>query len=97
MAEKTPQPKQDVATEEQVRHIPLYRVLLHNDDVNSMGYVVAVLQQVFHFDQHQAEVVMLEAHQTGVALCVIESLEQAEFHAEQLTSARLTATTEPEG
>ena len=97
MAEQSPQPNLDKTTEEQVRHIPLYRVLLHNDDVNSMGYVVTVLQQVFHFDQHHAEVVMLEAHHTGVALCVTEPLEQAEFHAEQLTSARLTATIEPEG
>jgi ATP-dependent Clp protease adapter protein ClpS len=40
---------------------------------------------------------MLEAHHTGVALCVIEPLELAEFRAERLTPARLTATIEPEG
>jgi len=31
---------------------------------------------------------MLEAHFKGVALCTIEPLEQAEFHAGLLTSAR---------
>lgn len=97
MAEQTPRPNLDVVTEEQVHHVPLYRVLLHNDNVNSMSYVVRVLQEVFHFDQHEAEVIMLEAHHTGVALCVTEPLEQAELHAGQLTSARLTATVEPEG
>ena len=97
MTGETVRPKLDVVVEERVHHLPLYRVLLHNDDVNYAQYVVKVLQEVFHFDQHEAEAIMLEAHQTGVALCVIEPLEQAEFHAGQLTSARLTATIEPEG
>lgn len=97
MAEQTEQPHLDVNTEEQVHHIPLYRVLLHNDDVNHARYVVKVLQEVFHRNQHDAEQIMLEAHSQGVALCVIEPLEKAEFHAERLTSAKLTATIEPEG
>lgn len=30
--------------------------------------------------------IMLEAHEAGVALIVVEPLERAEFHAEQVTS-----------
>ncbi len=96
MTEQTERPKLDVLTEEQVIHLPLYRVLLHNDDVNNMGHVVNTLQEVFHLNEGDAQTIMLEAHHTGVALCTIEPLEQAEFHAERLTSAGLTATIEPE-
>lgn len=77
-------------------HIPQYKVLLHNDDVNTMEHVVKVLMQVFKFSQAVCEQIMMEAHRTGVALCVIEPFEQAELHREQMTSFSLVATIEPE-
>ncbi len=76
--------------------IPLYRVLLHNDDINSMEHVVKALMRVFAFAQERAMQIMLEAHKTGVATCTVEPLEQAEFHREQLQSFSLTATIERE-
>lgn len=77
-------------------HIPLFRVLLHNDDVNTMEHVVKALMQVFKFKQEMCERIMLEAHRNGVALCAIEPLEQAELHRDQLVSFSLVATIEPE-
>ena len=88
----------DVLTEErtETRFAPLYRVLLHNDDVNDMSYVVRSLREVFRFGRMEATAIMLEAHTTGVALCKVEPLEPAEFHRDQLQACGLTSTIEPE-
>lgn len=77
-------------------HIPLYRVLLHNDDVNTMEHVMKVLTRVFRFERPVCERIMLEAHRMGVALCAVEPFEQAELHRDQLVSFSLIATIEPE-
>lgn len=79
-----------------VTRMPLYRVLLHNDDVNTMDRVVAALQRVFRFDRAQCERIMMEAHTNRVALCTVEPFEPAELHRDQLISCSLTATIEPE-
>ena len=76
--------------------IPRYKVLLHNDDVNSMEHVVKALRQVFRFEVEECVRIMLEAHDRGVALCAVEPLEQAELHRDQLVSFSLVATIEPE-
>ena len=81
----------------QARRMPLYRVLLHDDGLHVARYVAQVLQEVFYFSRRGAEEITSEALYSGVALCAIETLEQANGHAEKLTSARLTATIEPEG
>jgi len=77
-------------------HIPLYKVLLHNDDKNTMEHVVKSLRRVFGFEQHLCEQIMTEAHRNGIALCIVESLEQAEHHQEQLRACSLISTIEPE-
>jgi len=75
-------------------HVPRYKVLLHNDDHNSMEHVVGSLIRVFRFEQKICQKIMLEAHDRGVALCTIEPLEQAEHHRDQLLSFSLIATIE---
>lgn len=77
-------------------HVPLYKVLLHNDDVNSMEHVVHALRHVFKFEHEVCVRIMIETHRNGVALCTIEPIEQAEFHRDQLVSFSLAATIEPE-
>jgi ATP-dependent Clp protease adaptor protein ClpS len=77
-------------------HLPLYRVLLHNDDKNTMDHVVKALKRVFRFGQAECERIMLEAHRNGRALCAIEPLEQAELHRDLLLSYSLISTIEPE-
>jgi ATP-dependent Clp protease adaptor protein ClpS len=76
--------------------MPRYKVLLHNDDVNSMEHVVKALQKVFKFGLEECMRIMIEAHQNGLALCTVEPLEQAELHRDQLVSLSLVATIEPE-
>ncbi len=61
-----------------------------------MDYVVLSLMKVFKFRKEECERIMLEAHRNGVALCVVEPLEQAELHRDQLHSLSLIATIEQE-
>lgn len=74
--------------------IPQYRVLLHNDDVNTMHFVVACLIKVFGFNESQAFAVMYEAHLKEVALCITEPFEIAELHRDRLIAFGLLSTIE---
>ena len=76
---------------------PRYKVLLHNDPVNSMDYVVNTLREVVpQLSDQDAMKVMLEAHNTGVGLVITCDLEPAEFYSESLKSKGLTSTIEEE-
>jgi ATP-dependent Clp protease adaptor protein ClpS len=76
---------------------PRYRVLLHNDDFNSMEYVVQTLMQtIAGMTQPQAVNIMMEAHTNGVALVITCALEPAEFYCETLLNHGLTSTIEPD-
>jgi ATP-dependent Clp protease adaptor protein ClpS len=76
---------------------PRYRVLLHNDDFNSMEYVVQVLMQtVSSITQPQAVSIMMEAHTNGIALVITCVQEHAEFYSETLNNNGLISTIEPD-
>ncbi|MFQ3616867.1 MAG: ATP-dependent Clp protease adapter ClpS [Cyanobacteriota bacterium] len=76
---------------------PRYRVLLHNDDFNSMEYVVQTLMKtVPSLTVPQAINIMMEAHTNGVALVITCAQEHAEFYCETLKSHGLTSTIEPD-
>ncbi len=79
------------------KHAPRYRVLLHNDDFNSMEYVVQVLMTtVPSLTQPQAVNIMMEAHTSGLALVITCAQEHAEFYSETLNNHGLTSTIEPD-
>ncbi|MEY4825769.1 MAG: hypothetical protein RLZZ430_1419 [Cyanobacteriota bacterium] len=87
----------DKAPERVRKPSPRYRVLLHNDPVNSMEYVVTTLRQVVpSLSEQDALAVMLEAHSTGVGLVIVCDIEPAEFYCESLKSKGLSSTIEPE-
>jgi ATP-dependent Clp protease adaptor protein ClpS len=46
---------------------PLYRVIIHNDDVTPMDFVVQILKTVFYLSNDKAADIMLTAHITGIA------------------------------
>ncbi|MCL1468435.1 ATP-dependent Clp protease adapter ClpS [Argonema galeatum] len=76
---------------------PRYRVLLHNDDFNPMEYVVQVLlTTVPNLTQPQAVSIMMEAHNSGIALVIACAQEHAEFYCETLKNHGLISTIEPE-
>ena len=76
---------------------PRYRVLLHNDDYNSMEHVVQVLMKtVPSVTQPQAVSIMMEAHTNGMALVITCAQEHAEFYCETLKNNGLSSTIEPD-
>ena len=76
---------------------PKYKVLLHNDPVNSMEYVTISLREVVpQLSEQDAISIMLEAHNTGVGLVIICDLEPAEFYSESLKSKGISSSIEKE-
>jgi len=75
--------------------LPPYRVLLHNDDVNSYIYVVQTIIELTPVVVDRAVEITLEADTSGVALVLVTHKERAELYAEQFASKRLTVTIEP--
>ena len=76
---------------------PKYKVLLHNDPVNSMEYVTISLREVLpQLSEQDAISIMLEAHNNGVGLVIICDLEPAEFYSESLKSKGISSSIEKE-
>jgi ATP-dependent Clp protease adaptor protein ClpS len=78
-----------------VEHLPPFRVLLHNDDVSDMVFVVRSIVELTPLNQERAVQVMLEAHKTGVGLLLVTHKERAELYQDQFQSKKLTVTIEP--
>ena len=76
---------------------PKYKVLLHNDPINSMEYVTNTLREVVpQLSEQDAISIMLEAHNTGIGLVIICDLEPAEFYSESLKSKGISSSIEKE-
>lgn len=45
-----------------------YNVVMHNDDVTTMDFVVMVLKRIFHKSEEEAETIMLKIHNEGAAV-----------------------------
>ena len=74
--------------------LPLWKVLLHDDDVNTVEFVAKTLVALTPLAARDAFATTIEAHEQGVALILTTHMERAELVQEQLTSCRLTATIE---
>tara|TARA_Y100001968_G_scaffold327617_1_gene373015 strand:+ start:2958 stop:3335 length:378 start_codon:yes stop_codon:yes gene_type:complete len=80
-----------------IKKSPRYKVLLHNDPINSMEYVVQTLREVVpQLSEQDAMAIMLETHNTGIGLVIVCDLEPAEFYSESLKAKGLTSTIELE-
>lgn len=99
--ERAPQqPKSATAVKERTSppkldQLPPFKVLLHNDDVNEMGYVVRTLMELTPLDKGRSTEVTLEADSRGVALVLVTHKERAELYEQQFKSKMLTVTIEP--
>ena len=80
MSPYEPELEGDVATEseDEVRHPPMYRVFLLNDDYTTMAFVVEILVYVFGKSHSEAERIMLLVHREGAGLCGVYPYEIAE-------------------
>jgi len=86
-------PRQDAkpAAAPQVQPTGAWRVVLLNDPVNRMSYVVMVLRRVFGFAEEEARRHMLEVHESGRSIVWTGTREQAEAHMFALQQWHLTA------
>ena len=73
-------------TETQTRRQPPYAVILHNDDINTMEFVVGVLRKVFGYTVEKCVELMIEAHEKGRSVVWVGPLEVAELKADQIHS-----------
>ena len=71
-----------------------WRVVVLNDPVNLMSYVVLVFKKVFGFDEHTARRHMLEVHEQGRSVVWSGLREKAEAYAFTLQQWHLTAVLE---
>ncbi len=78
------------------RTLPRYRVILHNDDVNSFEHVILTIVTLTPLNEQDAIKRTLEAHEAGCALLLVTHKERAELYVDQFRSAALTVTIEPD-
>jgi len=82
----------DTQTETKVDLDIPWNIVVWDDPVNLMTYVVYVIQKVFGYNRSLATKLMLEVHQEGKSLVATEEREQAELHLHQLHTYGLQAT-----
>jgi ATP-dependent Clp protease adaptor protein ClpS len=84
-----PSPLLDELTElDEKLNIP-WKVIVLNDPVNLMNYVVMVFRKVFGYNESKANKHMLEVHQLGKSVLWVGEREQAENYAYQLQRWKL--------
>ncbi len=78
----------DIHAEQETKLEPLWRVIIHNDDITPMDFVVNVLTGIFFLAQSDAADVMFAAHITGSAL--VQTLPKGEAE-RRINKARFAA------
>ncbi len=68
-------------------YLPLYRVIMWDDDVTTMEFVIRVLVKIFAKDIKTAEKLTYEVHYSGSAHVDTLPLERAEFKVQQVHTA----------
>ena len=75
--------------------LPPYSVIIHDDEVHSMDFVVdALLKSVESLTEDESVQIMLEAHNTGRAVVITCPLEHAELYRDRLRTFKLGVTIE---
>ena len=91
----------DAKTEADARLAPLFWVVMHNDPVTTMDFVVMILMKVFAIDYEKSVQMMFNIHNSGLDYIDLMPFERAEFKVEQVykvaraQSYPLTCTIEP--
>lgn len=71
-----------------------WKVVVHDDPVNLMGYVTWVLMKIFGYDEKKAAALMLQVHQLGRSVVWSGQREKAEFYVQQLQAHQLQTSLE---
>lgn len=65
---------------------PRWKVLLHNDDVTTIEFVIWLISTLFHKPLAEARRLTWEIHDTGAALVAVTTFERGELYVEQVRS-----------
>ena len=93
-AKSNPLAQPQAATE--LQPAGLWRVVVLNDPVNLMSYVVLVFKKIFGFDETTARRHMLEVHERGRSVVWAGLRETAEAYTYTLQQWHLSAVLEPD-
>lgn len=98
--EKTPESQGNVATKTRQQPkppqpLPPWKVLLHNDDKNTVDHVISSIVELTPLNEQDALDRTKEAHETGVSLLLVTHRERAELYLEQFQTKTLSVTIEP--
>ncbi len=88
--------KRPIPTRREPKQLPPYKVLLHNDDVNTFEHVIGSILKVTTIQAEEAVLKALEAHEAGLSLLLVTHKERAELYVEQFITFQLTVTIEPD-
>jgi len=95
MAKTKTRPQNDTAPA--VAKEPVWRVVVNNDPVNTMPYVVACFMRVLQVDREEARRLMLEVHRNGRSVVWSGGRERAEGLVLQLQQWHLRAELHADG
>ena len=73
-----------------------WKVVVHDDPVNTMLYVTWAFQKVFGYSREKAEILMMEVHESKKAIVWLGVREKAEMYIQQLHGLQLHAGLERE-
>ncbi len=79
-----PKVNEEVEVEIELQEPEMYRVILHNDDYTSMDFVVEILMKIFKKNLQESEIIMMNIHKKGSAVCGTYTFEIAQTKAEQV-------------
>jgi len=85
---KKPSPKP------KVEQMPPWKIILHDDDINTAEYVVNMVQEITKLDEEDAVQRVIQADKEGLALLLITHQEKAELFVEMFESCKITVTME---
>ena len=73
-----------------------WKVIVHNDDVNTYEHVIRTFIEVVRMDSQDALLKTIEVDKQGLSVVAMAHRERAELLQEQLQSRALTVTIEPD-
>jgi ATP-dependent Clp protease adaptor protein ClpS len=74
----------EVDREERTRKMPMYNVVLLDDDFHTFEYVITMLQQLFGYPREKGLQMAMEVHLSGRVIVLTTTKEYAELKVEQI-------------
>jgi len=87
-------PKTVKEVEVETQLAPPWNVIVHNDPITLMSYVVMVFQKLFGYGYPKAHRMMMEVHNLGRSVVWTGAHEKAETYVQKLHSHQLLASME---